>query len=307
MASARRAAWWAAAAAVCLSAAVGAQPARDRAVTALGPRVEAWERELGSVVADETYEQTVIRLPRSGSVRRPDRPPRESRLLQSEFTLVHFDDGPNAWLGFRDVLRVDGVAAPAAVPSIGQIMNDSSLGWQARWERVRDRNAVFNLGTIARDLNLPTFALAALRATTQPRFVYTNPRVETAAGQQLTVVDFRERARPTLVSGFRGRDVVLAGTVWFDPAQGRVRRTEIRVRDRVSVPAEVAADNLGGDVDLSSRITVEFGPDTNVGTWVPLEMRERYDNAWGETTTGRATYTNYRRFRTSGRIVPPGA
>jgi hypothetical protein len=36
-------------------------------------------------------------------------------------------------------------------------------------------------------------------------------------------------------------------------------------------------------------------------------MRERYDNAWGEVTTGRATYTNYRRFRTSGRIVRPGA
>ena len=42
-----------------------------------------------------------------------------------------------------------------------------------------------------------------------------------------------------------------------------------------------------------------------MGTWVPVEMRERYDNSWGEVTTGRATYTNYRKFRTSARLVPP--
>jgi hypothetical protein len=34
------------------------------------------------------------------------------------------------------------------------------------------------------------------------------------------------------------------------------------------------------DEELSSRITVVFGPDANVGTWVPVEMRERYDNSW---------------------------
>jgi hypothetical protein len=34
-------------------------------------------------------------------------------------------------------------------------------------------------------------------------------------------------------------------------------------------------------------------------------MRERYDNSWGETTTGQATYSNFRRFRTSGQLIRP--
>jgi len=48
------------------------------------------------------------------------------------------------------------------------------------------------------------------------------------------------------------------------------------------------------------------GPDVQVGAWVPVDMRERYDNSWGEVTTGHARYSNYRRFRTSGRLVRPG-
>ncbi len=53
-------------------------------------------------------------------------------------------------------------------------------------------------------------------------------------------------------------------------------------------------------------ITVTFGPDPNVGVWVPLEMRERHDNSWGETTTGHAQYGRYRRFLTTARLVRPG-
>ena len=140
-------------------------------------------------------------------------------------------------------------------------------------------SAAFNIGSIARDVSLPTFAIAALRTAGQVRFSYSRPRSDTVAGELLTRIDFRERGRPTLVSGAGGRDVPLEGTVW------------LAVRDE----------------ELVSRITVVFGPDAQVGVWVPVDMRERYDNSWGEVTTGHARYSNYRRFRTSGRLVRPGA
>lgn len=277
----------------------------DDLVGRLGAYVDAWEPDLGSVVADEIYEQTVVRTPRSGSVRRQAGPSRESRQLVSEFTLIRFDDGVPDWIGFRSVRSVDGRPVSDPGPSLNQLLNDASLTWSARWARVQDMSAAFNIGSIARDVNLPTFGLHALRRVNRTRFSFSRPRTARVGSDALAVVDFRERARPTLVSGLRGRDVPLVGTVWFDARDGRVHRTEIQLRDLVPASAEAARDHSEPDQDLSSRITVVFGPDANVGAWVPIEMRERYDNSWGEVTTGHATYANHRRFRTSGRIVRP--
>ena len=171
---------------------------------------------------------------------------------------------------------------------------------------MRDRSAAFNIGSIGRNINTPTFALAVIRTVSQARFTFTTPRSSTVDGEVLTGLGFRERARPTLVVGLGGRSVPLEGTVWLEPKGGRVRRTEIRLQDRIRPPDQAAGgEQQARDVDLTSRITVIFGPDANVGTWVPIEMREQYTNSWGEVTTGRATYTNYRRFRTAGRIIRP--
>lgn len=272
------------------------------ALARLGAAVDAWERELGSVVADESYVQTVVRLPRSGTTRESNRPPREERRLQSEMTLVHFDD-PSDWIGFRHVSLVDG-RPPARRRAPADVLDDSGLTWDERWRRVLETSAAFNIGSTARDVNLPTFALAALRTANHARFDYASARPDTIDGERLQSLSFRERARPTLVAGLRGRDLPVSGRVWFT-ADFRVRRTEILIRDRV-VPIEEDA-HLAREEDLVSRITVDFGADANVGTWVPREMRERYENAWNETTTGRATYSGFRRFRTSGRLVRPSS
>ena len=85
-----------------------------------------------------------------------------------------------------------------------------------------------------------------------------------------------------------------------------MRRTEILLRDRIiATPGGAAEEERTRDEELASRISVVFGPDAGVGAWVPIDMRERYDNAWGDVTTGHANYTNYRRFRTAGRLIRP--
>lgn len=184
----------------------------------------------------------------------------------------------------------------------------SGLSWDERWRQVLELSAGYNIGSTARDVNVPTFALAALRTVNQPRFAYSAPGTDTIAGERVRVLSFRERARPTLVAGLRGKDVPLSGRVWFTSAF-RVRRTEIQMRDRMVPLAEDA--HVAREEDLASRITVDFGPDEHVGAWVPREMREmremreRYENTWNETTTGVATYRGFRRFTTSGRLVRP--
>jgi hypothetical protein len=64
-----------------------------------------------------------------------------------------------------------------------------------------------------------TFALTALRTANHTRFRFSRPRSDTVDGEVLTVLDLRETARPTLVSGLRGRDAPLNGTVWLDPRE----------------------------------------------------------------------------------------
>ena len=80
-------------------------------------------------------------------------------------------------------------------------MKDERLSWRERWERVRDMNAAFNIGSTSRDVNIPTFALAALRTAGHSRFRFSKPQSATVEGEALTVIDFRESARPTLVAG----------------------------------------------------------------------------------------------------------
>lgn len=287
------------------STSVTAQQPRGGLLARVGAYVDAWERELGSVVADEDYQQTVKRQQRLGAIDRARRPAVETRRLTSEFTLVHFDEGLAEWLGFRHVKRVDDRPVNDGGPRLNELMNDASLSWRERWRRVRDLSAVFNLGSISRDFNVPTFALAALRTGGHVRFSFSTPRADRLDGTTLTLIEFNERSRPSLVTGSGGRDVLLRGKVWVDAADGRVRRTELTLRDRLYIPTTEPGDAPMQDDLLTSRLTVVFGPDAQVGTWVPVEMREQYDSSNGEQTLGRATYSNYRRFRTGGRVVGP--
>ena len=48
---------------------------------------------------------------------------------------------------------------------------------------------------------------------------------------------------------------------------------------------------------------MDFAQDKNLQFMVPVTMRERF-NWVADTGTSAATYTNFRRFQTSARIVP---
>ena len=57
------------------------------------------------------------------------------------------------------------------------------------------------------------------------------------------------------------------------------------------------------------RIRVEFEYDGRIDLWVPVLMIEQFGRAGdvgfaGTGISGEATYRNYRRFETAGRILP---
>ena len=52
-------------------------------------------------------------------------------------------------------------------------------------------------------------------------------------------------------------------------------------------------------------MTVRYGPHPNFDVLVALKMRETYTASSGEAVTAVATYPEFRRFETAGRIVIP--
>jgi hypothetical protein len=89
-------------------------------------------------------------------------------------------------------------------------------------------------------------------------------------------------------------DAQSSGTMWIDPAEGVVLRTSLRVTRPT------------GRGTLAS-VTVDFQKEPNLDAWVPALMSEEYNSGTGQITTARTSYTNFRRFDTSVRIVDPDA
>jgi hypothetical protein len=87
--------------------------------------------------------------------------------------------------------------------------------------------------------------------------------------------------------------VISRGVVWTESASGAVWRAQVLYRDYG--PAGSAAPE--------AEVLVDFKRSPALAMLVPETMREVFlvDSGRGE---GEATYSNYRRFTTSGRIVP---
>ena len=56
---------------------------------------------------------------------------------------------------------------------------------------------------------------------------------------------------------------------------------------------------------FDALVSVDFRENTGLGLMVPTTMREEFFAGPGRRAWGDASYSNYRRFQTSARIVPP--
>ena len=75
----------------------------------------------------------------------------------------------------------------------------------------------------------------------------------------------------------------------IDDATGEVLRTTLELTD--------AAGSLRG------TMTVRYEPHQKFDVLVPVEMLEEYASTTGEHITTVATYTDFRRFETAGRLI----
>ena len=148
----------------------------------------------------------------------------------------------------------------------------------------------YNLGNLTRTFNNPVIALAFLQADTRKRLRFTLGRQDRSVGPNIWIVEFHEEVRPTIIRGFRDRDVPSHGRFWIELETGRVAKSVLTAED----PQVVAT------------LTTTYTVDDRFQIDVPVEMNEQY--VFGTSrVVGTATYGRFRRFdvSTSENVKPP--
>jgi len=271
-----------------------AEPLDLRTVMArAGAYVEKYQQDISLLLADERYVQEVAnatKAPAGDAKRAPGGggTATETRVLVSEFALVRVEDADRTlWLAFRDVVEVDGRPVRDREERLQRLFRTPPANALAQAQAIAFASARYNIGDVMRTVNVPTLALEFLEPAAQARSRFRKTAEEMVGGVRAWVVRFEERARPTRIRTTRAQDVKTRGLVWIDPDTGRILKTEL---------------DLQLQRGLRARITTAYAPDERLRLWVPIEMKEAYEME-SRTLTGKATYTNFRRFETEARLL----
>jgi hypothetical protein len=257
-------------------------PTLEQLLGRLDAYLHGYETRLSSVVAEERFEQSLWDLG-AGARRR-------SATLESEIAFMRLPGGAE-WLGFREVRRVNWKAVKPSGTSIADVLSSATAD-MTKARAIANASARHNLG-LPRTINVPTAPLEIIHPAHRAAHRYTLAGDERVNGTRTAVIRFEETARPTLIrEGITGEDLVSTGWVWVEPTSGTVWRVEwIYKRDDERFST------------LTPKLRVDFEPSKTLGMMVPTVMEEIFSERRGRGE-GRATYKNFRRFGTSGRIVP---
>jgi hypothetical protein len=265
-------------------------PSIDTVIARLDQYLAAYEPKLSELIADETMLQevrgTVSQASRSDASRGP-RPFRLRREIESEVAFIALPENAG-WLGFRHVKAVNN--KPVALGDSSLTASLRSPGFDMA-RSLLNASAHHNLG-LPRTTNLPNLPLEFLHQRNRRRLLPRADGRERVRGVDTVRLLFLERMTPTLIKNPNGSDMPSVVRAWVDPRNGRLLR------------AEVTTFTSPEAKEFENRVRVEFGDSKALGLLVPLEMREVFPVERPATGAGDATYSNFRRFQTSARIVP---
>jgi hypothetical protein len=292
--------------AVAVPASAGQPPTLADLLAHVGKYVRGFQHDFATVLSDESYQQKEMY---SSRIAGKEKVTRAERAMQSEMLFLWLPE-EREWLAVRNVLSVDRKAVPDSRARLEQWLANSTPGAMGRLRNLRDEGARFNIGRLGRNLSDPTLALKVVDPAYQSRFDFTLDGSELINGIAVVKLAFIEREQtPTMIS-VDGHAVTSKGAIWATPS-GIVMRTRLELTDPRTL--------------IDASMLVFYGRDGKLGGWLPVRMEEEYSqhaeqptvapflngqnvvvaNGYRETVTCSASYTNYRRFETSARIVPP--
>ena len=195
------------------------QPSLEQVLQRMGAYVTAYGERAALIVATEKYIQRV------SSEDGTNFPPRQ---LLAEFAIVKVP-GPVGWVGFRDVVQVNGESLTDRRDRLAKLLSDSA-GDVGEARRISNESARFNIGPISRNFNVPTTTLFFFHPANLPRFTFKMKGMKKIDGIDTCVLDFKETRHPSLVMKKDGTDAPCEGTVWVSPADGTIVRTLVTFR-----------------------------------------------------------------------------
>ena len=200
-------------------------------------------------------------------------------------------DSDATWLTVRDVISVDGKPVARRLPTLLASPNV----WIRDLRALSQENGRYNIGAIYRNFNEPTLALSFLDSRYRRRFRFTDGGPGEIDGSPVRRIRFAEVVTPTVIRN-ENRSVRASGTLVVEPATGRILRTEL------TLLLDKAHDKNG----VRAELIVAYRPDARLGLLVPVEMHESYGFASAgpdQRIECTATYSDFRRFETSGRVI----
>ena len=272
------------------------EPTLGEVLIRAGDYVDGFHQQLSGVVAEERYEQRastpVVFGLGVGSFQR--------RTLRSDYLLIQ-PDGEDRHYGFRDVFEVDGSAVRDRADRLMTLFLEPSSSSTEQIQGILRDSARYNIGSVVRNINTPTFPLLFLRTTYQSRFVFTRVTEDApslgldrpGAAGDVWVVEYSETGATTVVGGRDDSNLPARGRFWIEEPTGRVWLSEFILEDP----------------EMDAMVAVAYDADETLGHLVPAEMRERYHNRLqGSRVDGTATYSRFRRFEVQvDESTPPPA
>ncbi|HUF46650.1 MAG TPA: hypothetical protein VMM93_02480 [Vicinamibacterales bacterium] len=248
----------------------------DGVAAAASKYIAEYQKAFSFLIADEMYRQEVER----------EDLPTERRQLEGEIYMMYLP-ADDEWITVRDVARVDGRPVADREDLRRLLLSNTDRGLV---DRIANRNAAFNIGTVIRNFNEPTLPLLVLSEKKRATSRYKRTGLQKEGDVMLVTVSFEEQRRPTLVSSATGGAVFAKGSFVIEAGTGRVRETHFELEDG----------------RVKARLTTTYAFEERLDLWVPSVFRERYERRHRgsglEVVTGEATYTNYKRFQGTGRI-----
>jgi hypothetical protein len=247
---------------------------------------ERYHRDAPSLVVEEHYRQTVTSrrdmdtraASQPNTLTRPMAGAPLHRDMTSELVMVRLP-GTAGWVMLRDVLEVDKKVLRDREERLLKLLQSPQADAFARAAELARESARFNLGGVARTINVPDLGLEYLLPKHAGRMRFDEPRRVTIDEAAVMMIRFREARGPSIIRTRSGGDLLAEGRVWADPASGDIVRTELILRDR----------------DSTGRNVVDFTVHPRLSIRVPVKMTERYETR-SELIEAVATYTNVRSF-----------
>jgi hypothetical protein len=251
-----------------------------------------YEQQFVLLISEEHYAQELQRPPNPGDNLSRSNPgggmraggPMSIQTFKSDFLLVQLGMDGEGWMPFRDTFEVKGKKLRERDNRLLKLFLENDRQSFEKAARFNEASTKHHLGNVARTINIPTLGMMLLHPRVNERFEFTDGGEDTIGGRVLRKALYREAARPTLIRTTRGRDLALTGTIWIDPFNGAVVKTEMNAAD----PA------------VRCQVTVTFRRDDALEMWVPEKMEEYYKASLAvDDILATATYTNTRRYRRS--------